>query len=435
LLTADLVNARRQGRELRIVALDARARTRAAELAAIYLDLALSHVGASREDLKEACAAVEAAPRERRLADGLWKLVEDRCEFDAESPIDPQELRRAIFLRASSARRDGTFERGAVLGAIAEEHGLTPAALDQALYADLRGAHTLQRVEPIGAERLVDEYELQQAQAVLLRAVRVTVDVECRSPGAYRALFHKLKFLRLLYTLSARGEGGYRIELDGPFSLFESVTKYGLQLALALPVIRECDAFVLEAEVRWGKQRMPLTFRLDKQPPRPKSDQGAKKDEKKSEKRSEKKSAKKDEGTNPVVDDAPAPHLAEEVARLVEDLRATETPWQVLPSTDILSLPGVGLCVPDLALQHRATGECVYLEVMGFWSRDAVWKRVALVEGGLEQRILFAVSTHLRVSEAALGDELPGALYVYKRVMNARAILDRVDALARRSIA
>src|SRR5205823_607434 len=98
--------------------------------------------------------------------------------------------------------------------------------------------------------------------------------------------------------------------------------------------------------------------------------------------------------------------------------------------TDILSLPGVGLCVPDLVFQHSATGECVYLEVLGYWSRDAVWRRVELVERGLEQRIVFAVSTRLRVSEAALGGDLPGSLYVYKRVMSARTILERVDRLA-----
>ena len=54
-------------------------------------------------------------------------------------------------------------------------------------------------------------------------------------------------------------------------------------------------------------------------------------------------------------------------------------------------------------------GAPVYLEVLGFWSREAVWRRVELVERGLPHRILFAVSKHLRVSEAALDDELPGS--------------------------
>jgi hypothetical protein len=43
---------------------------------------------------------------------------------------------------------------------------------------------------------------------------------------------------------------------------------------------------------------------------------------------------------------------------------------------------------------------------------------------------LFAVSSRLRVSEDVLGDELPGMLYVYKQAMSARAIAERLDALA-----
>jgi predicted nuclease of restriction endonuclease-like RecB superfamily len=89
----------------------------------------------------------------------------------------------------------------------------------------------------------------------------------------------------------------------------------------------------------------------------------------------------------------------------------------------------VGLCVPDLVFTHRDSGARVYLEVLGFWSRDAVWRRVELVERGLPHRILFAVSDRLRVSEAVLGGEAPGALYVYKGVMSARAVEEHLDRL------
>jgi hypothetical protein len=53
----------------------------------------------------------------------------------------------------------------------------------------------------------------------------------------------------------------------------------------------------------------------------------------------------------------------------------------------------------------------------------------------LPHRILFAVSKHLRVSEAALADELPGSLYVYARALDARTILERVEQLAARGSA
>ena len=402
MLTADLVNARRYRGELRLVSLDEDARARAAELAELFLGLARTHVGRSREELEEAWAAVDINARDKRLGDGIRKLVEDRCDLDAAPSVEPEALRRDLFLRAAAARRDGTFERRAILDELAGRHGLPPDELERAVYADLRGAHVLRAMDPISARSLVDAYELGQAQAVLLRAVRVAVEVECATPGAYRALFQKLKFLRLLYSIAARDEGGYRIDIDGPFSLFESVTKYGLQLALALPVIREADVWRLEADVRWGKDRQPLVFRL---------------------------AGKRD------IDDAAArapARLPDDVDALMRGIAALQTPWKVSRAKTILDLPGVGLCVPDLALEHRETGARVLVEVLGFWSREAVWRRVDLVARGLADSILFAVSQHLRVSEDVLDDKLPGALYVYKRVMHPRAVLERADALAKR---
>jgi predicted nuclease of restriction endonuclease-like RecB superfamily len=87
--------------------------------------------------------------------------------------------------------------------------------------------------------------------------------------------------------------------------------------------------------------------------------------------------------------------------------------------------------VPDVQFVHQETGQTVYLEVLGFWSRDAVWKRIELARKGLAA-VVFAVSKQLRVSEEALDQGLPAALYVYARVMNAHAVLHRVEEVAAR---
>jgi len=415
-LTADLVNARRRGNVLHVTALDAEARQRAAALAEVFLALARDNVGRTREELEEAWAAVEVDARDRRLADGLRKLVEDRCALDAEGAFDPEALRRDLFLRATAARRAGTFERVRILDEVAATHARAPADLERDMYADLREAQVLRAIEPTTPALLVETYDLGQAQAVLLRAVRVTVQVACATPGAYRALFQKLKFLRLLHTIQPGDEGGYRIEIDGPYSLFESVTKYGLQLAMALPVIREADQWQLEADVRWGKERTPLLFRLEGgQRPKPRKRRAA--------------------------DAEPAPpacapdesSLPDEVAALLRGLRALDSPWTVAPAAAVLDLPGVGLCVPDLTFRHAQRGTTVHLEVLGFWSRAAVWRRVDLAEQGLAEKVVFAVSQRLRVSEDVLGDDHPAALYVYKGTMNARAVLAKVEALAGRA--
>jgi predicted nuclease of restriction endonuclease-like RecB superfamily len=401
-LTADLVNARRRGAELRLVSLDAEGRERACAMAEALVAIAEGHVGRTREELASALSTVEAGPREHRLRDGLVKLIEDRCQFDAGSEEDPEELRREVFTQASATRAAlgaaDRFDREAVLAAVAQARGTSAAAVDRALFADLRGAHVLVAFEKLPARGLVAAYESAQAQAVLLRAVKVRVDVHCASVHGLRALFRRLKFLRLLHTVSSHGEG-HRIVIDGPFSLFESVTKYGLALALVLPALQGCDRWRLEADIRWGKERTALVFRLAGESP------GA---------------------------GAAAP-LPDEVEALVRAFRALETPWRVSTNTRILDLPGVGLAIPDLVFERADGGarERVYLEVMGYWSRAAVWKRVELVHAGLAERILFAVSAKLRVSEEVLGDDLPGALYVYKHAMSARAVAERLDRLVR----
>jgi predicted nuclease of restriction endonuclease-like RecB superfamily len=399
-LTADLVSARRRGAELFLVPMDAAARGRALDLARTLIAAAASHVGRTRDDLDAAIHAVEIGPRDHRLRDGLAKLIEDRSVFDP-GDADAETLRREVFTRASRARRSleagGRLDRETILAEIGAGRGRSPDSIDAALFADLRGAHRLVTFDALPAEALVSSYERAQAQAVLLRAVKVTADVRCATPGALRALFRRLKFLQLLYTITRTGDG-HRVVIDGPFSLFESVTKYGLQLALVLPALEACNAWKVEADVRWGKQRTPLLFRLSGEAP---------------------------SGRTRI------PDLPDEVRALATSFAALGTPWRVSPSSDILDLPGVGLTVPDLVFDLGAgkTRRRVYLEVMGYWSRDAVWKRVELVKAGLSERIVFAVSSRLRVSEDVLGGDLPGELYVYKRTMSARALAERLDRL------
>ncbi len=418
MLTADLVTARRRGDLLQVPPLAAEARARVEELAGVYLELARAHVGRSREDLEAIWRAVETAPHERRLSDGVLKLVSDRCVFETAAEIEPAELRADVFLRASAARRapdaDGRLVREAVLAEVAGARGLSAEELERALYADLHGAERLCSVTPIRPAHLAAGFDRAQVQAVLLRATQVVAEVSGADAAGYRRLFHKLKFLRLLHTITpvvAAQGGGYRIEIDGPFSLFQAVTRYGLQLAMALPAIAECGRWRIEAQVLWGKERRPVTFRA----------------------------AGGDDGGERLAHGPEGPDLPDEIAALLARLAvresARESDWVASPATTILDLPGAGLCVPDVIFRRRdGAGAPVYLEVLGYWSREAVRRRVELDERGQPHRILFAVSTHLRVSEAALADELPGSLYVYARALDARTILERVERLAARAV-
>jgi len=399
-LTADLVRVRKKGTELTVSELSSKARPRAVALASSFLSLAEAAIGASRADLDEAFAQVEVAANEHKLALGLRKLVEDRIEFEVAADLEPRALRRELFELAASERKllsdAEPWDRDAFLAREASARNLSPPALLRALYADLRAAQVILAVRAPTAEQLVDSYDLAQKQAVLLRAVDLIADVRCADPYAYRQLFRKLKFFRLMHRIEPRVDGGYRIFIDGPFSLFTASTKYGLELALSLPSLLSCDEHTISATLRWGKERTPLTFKL--------------------------------EGKNRRAREHEEPRLPDEVEAFLSRFRALESDWQASVSSDILQVPGAGLCVPDLRFVSQSTGEVAYLEVLGYWSRDAVWKRVELVERGLQERVLFAVSSRLRVSEEALGDDVPGSLYVYKGTLSPREVLRRLDS-------
>jgi len=397
-LTADLVRARRRGQELVLVRLDSAMRLRAVELAARLSGLFQEHIGRSREELEAAVAAVDVPPREIRLKEGLAKLLDDRADWGVPAGLDPEEVRRDVFLRATSVRAalapGQRFDREIVLAETAVTHAAEPASIEQALYADLRGAARLTGLEPISASALVDVYERGQAQAVLLRAVRIQVGVECASPAAARALFRRLKFLGLLHTI-APAEKGYTIVIDGPLSLFDAVTKYGQKMALVVPVLEGCRSWTLEADVRWGKERTALTFHASGGSAAPARS---------------------------------APQLPDDLSELMRRFAELGTDWTARVNERVLDLPGVGLCIPDLVFA-RGSDE-IYFESLGFWSRDAVFRRVEMVERGLPHKMLFAVSTRLRVSEEVLDEHASSALYVYKGTMSARAVAGRLDRLA-----
>lgn len=395
MLTADLVDARKKDGELILRPLDADARASALRLAQAFLDAAAGLVGRPREELDEAWAdAAEADPKRFKLGQGLKKLVLDACVFEAETGVDPVELRRVLFTESSRLRRESeSFDRAAALASAAAKLGITAEAIDAGMFSDLKSEHVLREAPTLTAASVVEAWELGQAQAVLLAAVRVTVELKSASAGLVRAFFQKLKFHKLLFR-AERTDAGFRIEIDGPYSMFDAVTKYGVRLAMAYPSLRALESWSLTAEIRWGKTREPLTFRLLHQ------------------------------GTGTGDD----PHLADDVRELMEAIENLGAGWKVKPATEILDVPGLGVCIPDLELTRAREKKPVYVEVLGYWSRDAVWKRVELAEAGLGAKIVFAVSSRLRVSAEVLESDA-ACLYVYKGKMSPRAVLDRALAL------
>lgn len=422
MLTADHVRARRRGHELRLMNLSSSDEAQALDFSSRLLVIFERSLNKKRAELEEELNDLVVPPRLLKVVEGLKKLLFDRSSFESLEELNPIELRALVFQVASKQRAELTdeqrFDRSAALISAASQLELDIYKLDDVLFSDLKGEQRLKGFDKLHPQMLFEEYKLAQEQAVLLRASALTVRVSCQDPSTYRYLFRQLKFRRLLFEvnpLSPPPEGphqsqarsqdnaieDYEIKISGPHNLFRASTKYGLQLALMLPALRVCDRWQISAQVHWGKERTPLDFYLDHtlSAATPKQD------------------------VNAEVD------LPSEVESLLNQLKKHKSQWRARRSAKIIRLPDVGLCVPDLVLSHPERRERVYFEVMGYWSRDSVWRRIELVEAGVSERIIFAVSSRLRVSERALDQDLPSALLVYKGAILVNRLVELLDRL------
>lgn len=401
MLTSDLLRVRRQRGKIIPRYLGPKGRARLVPTAEALLAIVQSAGGVSREELEAALGTIEGDVSDRLVIQGLRKLVLDRCDFSLSEGLDPAEIRDELFLRATAARKAlgarESFDREAVIAAMATDRGIAPAAIEARLFADLKGSETLVAFRPLTPEALLARYDVALAQGVILRATRVSIALDGEEPGRVRKLFRAARFHGLLHRVTDLGAGRYLVELDGPFSLFTAVQKYGFNLALFLPEVLRGERWQLRAEVLWGKRREPHVFELGP-------------------------------GDRLVAPGRPVDGVAPEIAKFVEGFRALESAWEVARNDEIIALPGETVCVPDLIFTSRETGEQVFLEAFGFWSRQAVWQRIETIRRGFPSRIILAVSKNLRVSEELLEDEAAGELYVYKTTMRPRRILERLDA-------
>jgi predicted nuclease of restriction endonuclease-like RecB superfamily len=369
------------------------------ELARRLIEIFEQHRGRSRASLQEELEGYLGTGTEFLLHRGLAKLLFDRCEFDCAAEVDPAEVRRVVFEEAASAHTEaslGPFDRSAVLEKVRARLGVHTEQVETALYADLKGEQLLAKFETITSQKLLQRYNVALAQALLLRATELHVEISGQSPRRYRELFRSIKFFQLLHTTEKTAGDGYRIRLDGPLSLFASSQKYGLQMASFLPTLLNFDHWKLEAEVLWGKRRARCLFRLSPE-------------------------------TGLVSHrNLRGQWQPEEVAWLLTQFPKLESDWDISGETELIDLGGCAVMAPDYVFTHRRTGNKVYMEIFGFWRRGSLQSRIEILRKHGPSNLLLALSRELHVGEEELAD-LPGDVYLFRRQPVAREVLRRLE--------
>lgn len=406
MLTADLVrtSVARGVVKPRYVAVDDDAmRAEAATLVRTFQE----HVGHKRGELEEAIADHIGDSPQYMVTRGLARLLWKKSTVETAAAADPEDVRRLVFQTAAARWPVGVgptmTPREAVIAQVAEQLGVTPGAVEAALFADLEREQVITDTEPWEVDDLLHRYNLALAQGVLLKATEVRITLP-EGVGAKRArqVFRMLKFHRLMHR-AVKERGGYVITLDGPLSLFKQTTRYGLQLALFLPTLCHCVHWTLEADVVWGKDNKALTFVCDQ-------DSGL-------------VTHTRDLGT----------WEADEERHFKASFKAVDGPWQLRRGARLIDLNGRGVLVPDFELRH-SDGRKAYLDVVWFWRKRSFLDRLELLAEAGPPNLIVALATRYNADpkgEDARLEDLGGAVYPFKGVIQPKKIIALAEEVAR----
>jgi uncharacterized protein len=348
------------------------------------------HEGGARAALEESLQEYVGTGTDYKVLRGLIKLLTDRCEFETDAPVEPSEIRRALFLKARDSHPVVSEEaRDRLLTEAAAELGCEPEAVHEGLYADLSENQKLTRFETLTPRALLDLYNVAQAQALLYRSVEMRLQVEPQSPEGYRELFGAIKAYRLIHTVRGNSREGYEIRLDGPVSIFQRSQKYGIQMAVFLPALLLCAGWRMRAEIQTRPGNVAY-FDLASQ---------------QTQLRSHYLSIVGYE--NPAIEKLPAAWA-----------RAGSA-WALGPSSEVIDL-GESAFIPDFVLRHPSGAE-VFLEVLGFWTPEHLRARLAEFAHAGRRNFILAAWDELRGSRDPLTN-VPANTILFKRTLDPGAV-------------
>jgi hypothetical protein len=299
--------------------------------------------------------------------------------------ISPRRARATVFVEAARSRE----KPAAVLASSAAALGVTAAELTDALFADLPGERLVAApAEVLSPGELAVRANLAIAQGLLFRSAAVPIDME----GNARAVVRHAKLRGLICAVVPR-EGARRaaLEISGPYALFRRTLIYGRILSELLPLLVWCQRFHLQAECTVRGQQVILRL-ASGDPIFP--------------------------GRAPRLYDS---KLEESFAR---DFRRIATGWDVIREPEAVPA-GDTLIFPDFALEHRGDGRRWLVEIVGFWTRDYVERKLALLRVAGLRNLILCIDENRNCADAALPTS--ARVLLFRRRLDAAAVLRLIE--------
>ncbi|MCX8180315.1 MAG: DUF790 family protein [Thermofilaceae archaeon] len=352
-------------------------------IAAEILDRIRQGVGKGRKELEEELRELEELAVESgidlRLAKAMVTLALRKAKFEPlRIPVDPVKARLEIFKEAGSvygiAVRDE--ERVKVLQNIATRLNCRIEDLELLLtrYQD----EVLIKPPEFTPVDLVRECNLSMVQTLLFRAMHLDVWFKCDG-ATVKWLLRTVKKLGLLY-IAEEASGGVRLLIDGPVSLLKQTRRYGTRLARLIPYVMLADSWLLLADIEG--RRSKLKFKLNSS--------------------SINLFPRRREEVEPLFDSNVEREFFKSISRVSSNWVVKREPEPLVAGKQIL--------IPDFSVSHR--GNKVYIEIVGFWTKDYLERKLRKLKELKDVRIIVAVDRDLSCSSI---EGLPHEVVLFRR--------------------
>jgi hypothetical protein len=359
--------------------------------------------GTTRGELNRQLQELEGESTDYRIKRGLAHLLNTAFStFETISPLDPQMLRQRVFSLSAQSLPSSQMTQSTLhqlADTLTQElgHEVMPAQVGAGLYADLSENQILTNFEEPTSESLLHRYNLSQVQGVFYRASHMTLNAHRNDPGEYKLLFRYLKLFGLMTYIEGDPDHGFTLTIDGPTSLFQTNTRYGLALAKMLPALLHVTKWSLTANLRMrdsysGGTRLGR-FALD-------SNCG-------------------------LVSHYPPGKTYDSMleAGFVDRWEKTKTEWVLEREVDLIPIPG-SVMIPDFRLVHPA-GQTFLLEIVGYWRPEYLKKKFSQVRQSGREDLILAISQRLNLEKAGVKlPDTPARIVWFKDKLSPKAVLD-----------
>ncbi|MBN3944764.1 DUF790 family protein [Nostoc sp. NMS9] len=404
MLPTDLLMHRQNGEE--IIPKRLKIDRETLELAIELINYFQSAVGKTQGVLERQLTDFEGDSTDYRVKRGLAYILKSSfCTFEVISPLEPQMLRERVFSLAAksvSSRESTQVTLSKVADELTQEleREVLTEQVHNGLYADLSENKILTVFDAPIAPDLLNRYNLSQVQGVFYKASQLVLNAHRNVPGEYKLLFRYLKLFQLMAYIEGDADHGFTITIDGPTSLFNPSTRYGLAIAKLIPALLHVTKWSLSSILQtrdtytntWKTGRFTLNSECG------------------------------------LVSHYPPgkPYDSMLEASFADKWDALKSGWALEREVDLIPIPG-SVMIPDFRLVHP-DGRTFLLEIVGYWRPEYLQKKFSQVRRAGRDDLILAISERLNLEKAGVKlNDVPARIVWFKDKLLPKTVLAVMD--------